>query len=182
MHICTLKIFLQITCSLHEGHVMNSFEMHPDHFWVKKAPLGAGWGCTVQSSKPGGKSFPQGPGDQSLNTQSINSARSSSSAKKTSFFQRMEGATTVDWVLPLCNVILRLIEIGQTGKTYCVQKKGLLIHCSLPTENSPATIQHTSRWEKKKDNNIKKSNKNITTNLKKPRQIQTCLVLCNGPS
>lgn len=136
-------------------------ELFRDASWPflgKDSPSGSWVGCTVQSSKPGGKSFPPGPGDQSPNTQSINSTKSSSAAKKTSFFQRMEHATTVDWVLPLWNVILTLIEIGQTGKTYCLQKKGLLIHCSLPTENSPATIQDASRRGKKEDNNIKKSN------------------------
>lgn len=55
MHTCTLKIFLQITWSLHERNFMNSFEMHPDHFWGKTDLLEAGWGCTVQTSKPGGK-------------------------------------------------------------------------------------------------------------------------------
>lgn len=148
MHICTLKIFLQITWSLHERNFMNSFEMHPDHFWGKTDLLEA---VRVHgaASKPGGKSFLPDPGDQSPNTQWINSTKSSSSAKKTSFFQRVEGATTVDWILPLRSVIVKFVEIGQTGKTQCLQKKGLLIHCSLPTENSPATIQHASRKEKK---------------------------------
>lgn len=149
MHICTLKVFLQITCSLHERNFIYSFEMHPDHFWGKTTLLGDGWGCTVQAPRPGGKSFPPGLSDQSPNTQWINSTKSSSAAKKTSLFQRVERATTVDWILPLWSVILKFIKTGQTGKTYCLQKKGLLIHCSLPTENSPATIQHASRRKKK---------------------------------
>lgn len=47
---------------------MNSFEMHPDHFWGKTDLLEA-VGVHGAASKPGGKSFLPDPGDQSPNTQ-----------------------------------------------------------------------------------------------------------------
>lgn len=83
MHFCTLQVFLQITCSLHERNLMNSFEMrpegtyssnsfevHPEDLFVRKdRPPGSWVGMHDASHQTWGQKLPPHPGNQSPNTQ-----------------------------------------------------------------------------------------------------------------